>query len=277
MWKTRPIFVSSTFVDMQYERDYLLTRVFPELEEKLSGRRHHLEWVDLRLGVAVASLEQEAQRELHVLKVCLAEVRRCRPFLIVLLGHRYGWVPPPQRMQAATTEEGFAGELTGRSVTDLEIDFGVLSDPEQQARSFFYFREPLDFASMPAEIAALYSDGCAKDAEAGARAAALEALKQRIIRELPGRVRRYTATWDNERKCLTGLEAWAGMVRDDIWAELDKETAAAVLEQDAPWQQAERNALQDFAEECPQRGMPRRASDARQTRCGDRLGSAGNF
>ena len=63
----------------------------------------------LRLGVANASLEEGQQRELHVLKVCLAEVKRCRPFLIVLLGDRYGWVPPVERIEAAAREEGFEG------------------------------------------------------------------------------------------------------------------------------------------------------------------------
>jgi hypothetical protein len=32
MWLARPVFISGTFADMQAERDYLRTRVFPELE-----------------------------------------------------------------------------------------------------------------------------------------------------------------------------------------------------------------------------------------------------
>jgi hypothetical protein len=72
-------------LDMQAERDHLRTHVFPELEERLRERRHFLEWVDLRLGVAAGAEADESARELKVLKVCLAEVKRCRPFLIVLL------------------------------------------------------------------------------------------------------------------------------------------------------------------------------------------------
>lgn len=79
VWQSRPVFISSTFADMQAEREYLRTRVFPELEERLRARRHNLEWVDLRVGVATASQDDEHVRELHVLKVCLDEVRRCRP------------------------------------------------------------------------------------------------------------------------------------------------------------------------------------------------------
>src|SRR5262245_48622150 len=124
---------------MQAERDHLRMYVFPELEERLHARRRHLEWVDLRLGVATAAQADAQLRELQVLKVCLAEVRRCRPFLIVLLGDRYGWVPPVERITAAASEEGFEADVVGRSVTDLEIRYGVLADPEQQPRSFFYF------------------------------------------------------------------------------------------------------------------------------------------
>ncbi len=56
MWHSRSIFISSTFADMQAERDHLRTHVFPELEERLRQRRHNLEWVDLRMGIASASL-----------------------------------------------------------------------------------------------------------------------------------------------------------------------------------------------------------------------------
>jgi len=56
MWRSRSIFISSTFADMQAERDHLRTHVFPEIEERLRKRRHNLEWVDLRMGVATASL-----------------------------------------------------------------------------------------------------------------------------------------------------------------------------------------------------------------------------
>lgn len=107
------------------------THVFPELEERLRKRRHNLEWVDLRIGVATASLAEGEARELEVLKVCLAEVKRCRPFLIVLLGDRYGWVAPPERIAAAAREEGFDTGSAGQSVTELEIRFGVLDDPDQ--------------------------------------------------------------------------------------------------------------------------------------------------
>jgi ankyrin repeat protein len=251
MWQASPIFISSTFVDMQAERDFLRSRVFPELEERLASRRHNLEWVDLRVGVATASEHDERVRELYVLKVCLDEVRRCRPYLIVLLGDRYGWVPPEDRIKSAAEEarEGFSANIVGRSVTELEIEFGILSDSDQQARSFFYFREPLPYAGMPAETARLYSEDYTVDAGKESRKNNLAALKDRIEKQLPARVRRYSGTWDSERQCVAGLEEFGRMVLDDLWSELDRATKAFEAVADAPWRQAESEALQDFFED----------------------------
>lgn len=233
---------------MHAERDHLRRFVFPALEERLRAHRRHLEWVDLRLGVATAALEDGEQRELQVLKVCLGEVRRCRPFMIVLLGDRYGWVPPTDRIAAAALEEGFGGDIAGRSVTDLEISFGVLRDPEQQPRSFFYLRAPLPYAAMSPELAAQYSDDYAAAAAAD-RGQRLAILKSKIETQLPNRVRRYAAGWDRERQVVTGLEAWGHAVIEDIWSDLAAQTASAEAEPELTWQQVERQALDDYIED----------------------------
>ncbi len=247
MWRTRPVFVSSTFQDMHAERDYLRLEVFRELEERLLERRHHLEWVDLRLGVAAASVANEADREREILKVSLAEVRRCRPFLIVLLADRYGWAPPADQVKNAAREAGLQGDFSGRSVTDLEIEFGVFSDPDQQQRTLFYFRDPLPYDEMPEELAAQYSDHHARDPNAPNRVARLHELKLRVERKSPGRIRRYGANWDHAERRVTGFESWT--VLDDLWKELADETAAVTVAMEVSWQDAERNALADFAEE----------------------------
>ncbi len=247
VWRPRPIFVTSTFRDMHAERDYLRTRVFPELAERLRQRRCHLEPVDLRWGVETASDEQQQAKELLVLKVCLAEVRRSRPFLVGLLGDRYGWVPPAERVRAAAREAGLGAEVGARSVTDLEIDFGVLASAEQQQRCRFYFRDPLPYDLMGSS-AAVYSD--AHDSEAGG-AGRLAALKQRIKDSLPAeRVRPYHAEWDPVTQSVTGLETFGSIVLEDLWADLDAETrgqANDILR--SSWSDTERWTLEQFVED----------------------------
>ncbi len=248
-WVTRPIFISSTFRDMQAERDCLRDFVFPELEERLRARRHFLEPIDLRLGVEGGDAADEAAREIRVLKVCLSEIQRSRPFLIVLLGDRYGWVPSRERAQAAAREAGFDIDVRDKSVTALEIEFGILKeDPEQRHRSFFYFREPLPYDTMGAR-AADYSEAHAGDPEARRRADRLAALKTKIRNdpELGPRVRSYRAEWSADGK-VTGLEELRCLVLDDLWNELDAETAAFAAQEPPSWEEQERQALEEHVE-----------------------------
>ena len=134
-------------------------------------------------------------------------------------------------------------------MTDLEIDYGVLSDSSQQPRSRFYFREPLPYEQMPREIAALYSDASDTDPAAVDRAKRLATLKQRIEQEVPGRVRHYSIDWDAEQGRITGLEAWGRQVLEDIWTELQAEAPPADVEDDLSWQEVERTAIEDFVED----------------------------
>ena len=132
------IFVSSTFRDMMQERDALMTHTWPELRRFCRKRQVELVEVDLRWGIAE---EQSTRKE--TLKLCLDEIRACRPFFIGLLGERYGWVPGDDAFTADLKEEqSWLKDLHGKSVTELEILHGVLRNPEMAGRVFFYFRDP---------------------------------------------------------------------------------------------------------------------------------------
>src|SRR6187401_1927238 len=100
-WKTVRVFISSTFRDMQAERDWLVRFVFPRLRIELLHRRIHLVDVDLRWGVT------EGQ---SVVGVCREVIDECRPRFLCILGGRYGWVPPGR----------------DHSITADEIRYGVL-------------------------------------------------------------------------------------------------------------------------------------------------------
>ena len=248
LWYSRPVFITSTFRDMDAERDYLRTVVFPELEERLKERRHLLEPIDLRWGVETVSIDKEQSKELLVLKVCLGEIERSRPFLIALIGDRYGWIPPQERMAAAAKEAGFKGDLSEKSITALEIEYGILEMPGQRRRSFFYFRRPLPYDSMPPEIAATYSDRHSPLPGGEESHQRLQALKDRIRkdRQLKCRVRDYTAQWDEQKLQVTGLEEWGQMVLEDLWRDLEEETRAFLHAPTPSWQKQERWALEEF-------------------------------
>ena len=237
-WRARAVFVSGTFRDMHEERDLLAAQVFHTLGEKLAEHYTILERVDLRVGVETRGLDDDHAKQELVLKVCLEDVRRCRPFLIVLVGDRYGWVPPPDRARAAVQEVGFRTALEGKSVTALEIEFGLFGDPEQQTRSRIYFRK-LDYTGMDEADAIVYSDERAKASalvsaeerpRAAQRAAALADLKQRLCEDpvLGPRCRNYSAGWDPTAKKVTGLGAFIAAVVADLLPEMIEEAKEQV-------------------------------------------------
>jgi Domain of unknown function (DUF4062)/AAA ATPase domain len=164
------VFVSSTFRDMQEDRDYLVKFTFPELRKLCEARRVTWGEVDLRWGVT-----DEQVAEGKALSVCLEEIHRCRPYFIGLLGERYGWIPP--RISSGLIEQhAWLAEYANRSITELEIVHGVLREPQMQGRAYFYFRDP----DHPRESSS--EPGSPQAGEAAEAAAKLGELKD-VIRQ----------------------------------------------------------------------------------------------
>src|SRR5438552_4042675 len=82
------IFISSTFQDLQEEREYLVKKVFPEIRQLCRERGVKFTEIDLRWGLT----EEEATQG-KVIRTCLEEIDRCRPYFIGIIGSRYGWTP----------------------------------------------------------------------------------------------------------------------------------------------------------------------------------------
>lgn len=141
------VFVSSTFLDMQRERDVLVRQTFPALRARFRARGVELFEVDLRWGIT-----QEQAESGKTLPTLLSEIDRCRPNFIGLMGERYGWVPS----ESAITDELKAAYpsivgATGCSVTELEIIHGVLRDPATARRAIFFERDPAWLETQTAE------------------------------------------------------------------------------------------------------------------------------
>ena len=255
-WKTIPLFISSTFRDMHAERDQLNRVVFPALEERLKGRRCRLEPIDLRVGVETDSTKTERERELQILKVCLAEIERSRPFLLVLLGDRYGWVPGEDRIKAAASEAGFGPEDEWASVTALEIEYGLLKkDPVQRRRCLLCLRAPLPYDRMPPDRAAIYSDERGTDPDAPERAQRLKQLKAKINSDpqlAPHRLS-YCLDWDDQtqrpgNEGADGLQAWGRKVARRLWRLIHAETQHLADQAEPTWEEEERFAIEEMVE-----------------------------
>ena len=164
--KTIGIFISSTFKDMDAERDIVLSVLKPAIESALKFRHVDaaVRIVDLRWGVNTQDIPEE-ERESKVLNDCIDYIRTSRPFFIGFVGDRYGWIPPENRWQgivdSMSDEERamMSGDLNDvRSVTELEMLFGVLNDRNSLSSSFFFLRKPDVYQQMDPASKAVYCD-----------------------------------------------------------------------------------------------------------------------
>ena len=87
----KSFFVSSTFCDMQAERDILHQRVFPRIRNQLEPYGEDIEGLDLRWGVDTSNMSEKESGK-HVVKICIDTIDRCKPYMIILIGERYGWI-----------------------------------------------------------------------------------------------------------------------------------------------------------------------------------------
>lgn len=92
------VFLSSTFKDMEAERNHLTKHIFPKIRTLCLERQVGFTEIDLRWGIT-----EEESKNGATIEICLAEIDRCRdfpPFFIGFLGDRYGWIPRYEDMTA---------------------------------------------------------------------------------------------------------------------------------------------------------------------------------
>lgn len=131
------VFISSTFNDMQKERDYLMAYIFPKLKEKAMECNVELIPIDLRWGVT-----EEESRSGKVMELCLQEIDNSIPFFIGIIGDRYGWQPSIEDFsKSKVLSERYPWVKDdierGLSVTEMEIQYGVLRRSEAVNAIFF--------------------------------------------------------------------------------------------------------------------------------------------
>jgi len=131
------VFISSTFLDMHAERDIIVNVVFPSLRRRFRASGRELVDVDLRWG-----LTEEQARRGEIAGLCLAEIDRCRPFFLGLIGERLGWIPPADSFNPRLSAlYPILKERPGRSITEIEFDYAALSSPEKSRDALFLLRK----------------------------------------------------------------------------------------------------------------------------------------
>ncbi|CAD79056.1 MAG TPA: ATP-binding protein [Rhodopirellula baltica] len=211
------VFVSSTFKDMQRERDILLRNVYPDIRRRLAADTPNvqLRWGDLRHGIFTdGCVEEDSER--IILQTCLSNLGRKEDLdyhLVVLLGDRYGWVPQGEPKEDANhpvaralAELGHRPPPGRKSVTELEIEIGAFRREIDENRVHFFVRKA-DYRHVPHADRLQFDDHYAADTTGEASATEnsnrLRLLLRRIEDEYPNLITEYPATLTQNGKRWT--------------------------------------------------------------------------
>lgn len=219
-WKTVRVFISSTFDDMQSERDQLVKCVFPVLRERLEACHVNLIDVDLRWGITADEADKNT-----VLDLCYEAIDSCRPFFIGILAERYGHVLSSPQTSTKKTRIPSIKTIGEYSITDLEFRYALLPQQQNNMRAFFYFRDPRVVRQIPcAHISSAYIE---KNKEYSTK---LNELKE-FVRNSDAQVRDvYPAEWcstnsddDNSSGRIERLDEFCNTIISDLYGAIQEE------------------------------------------------------
>lgn len=138
------IFVSSTFRDFQEERDWLRNSVQALLNIEAKKYGDYVQFSDLRWGIDTSECDEEEATN-KIVKVCLDEIDRSAPYMVILLGEVYGTTIEKEVIDQVLLErrDEFKQylQMLEISVTQLEIEYSLYKNRENLSRTFVYIRE----------------------------------------------------------------------------------------------------------------------------------------
>jgi len=229
--RRKSIFISSTFRDMQAERDAIHNIISPKVNEFARKHGGFVNFIDLRWGIDTSSKKDSEDK---VLRICLNEIDVCRPYFIGLIGDYYGSMPGPEKMKKTAKKHNIKGlSDPDISITELEINYGVLSGKGPFDASLFYFRNPMNYDAMPENIRKKYNDN---------KSEKVDQLKKKIMENAKIRqeisVNRYETIWDEDERTISNVDDLAEKMTSDVIKRLSKEWGVENdVVTDIPWQE----------------------------------------
>ena len=145
----KSVFISSTFRDMQIERDALHTRIFPLLNEEAAKYSEVFTGIDLRWGIQTSQLsEQEADKKAFL--TCFDEIDSSRPYFIAFIGDRYGTNVNEDSISRIfnlilnkdkMTKKEIKEFIKKTSITQKEIEYATFVSKIPPSNCFFFLRK----------------------------------------------------------------------------------------------------------------------------------------
>lgn len=213
----KTFFVSSTFRDMHEERDRMHREIIPDLNDVAFKYGESIAICDLRWGVNTEGKDRdEANRK--VLSVCMDQIDACRPYIIILLGERYGFCPGEKLIKEEIDKRNDLARAVGKgvfslsdgnkhiSVTELEIRYALSAG---EPKVLCYERRFVNPEDVPAGF-----KGETEETEKK-----LSLLKEKIKKK-GVTIRPYFVRWNGDEERIEAAEnkrvSFAEMVKNDV-------------------------------------------------------------
>lgn len=238
----KSIFVSSTFSDMQAERDLVQERIAPRLRKEAKLYGDSIDMIDLRWGVNTTELDSEEGIQ-KVASTCIHEVERSQPYMLIFLGERYGTTVKVKTLKNAIGlgEEAFTiDEEDDISLTAMEIEYGAFFSKQSKIeKCIFCLRKEIVESEVSEECQKRYQEDNAD------RRKKIKLLKDKI-RNIKGcKIIEYSGKWHEQQNMLSELRTLDGELLEERIVEEFKEifmddwlSYAAMSWQEREWQAA---------------------------------------
>lgn len=122
----KKIFISSTFKDMQIERDAIRDIASPSINQFAHKYGDQIDFCDLRWGIDTKDLES-FEKSTKVIDVCFEEIARSENVFILLLGDRYGSIPDKNIASYVVDKYDLDSTDVDRSITTMEYEYALKS------------------------------------------------------------------------------------------------------------------------------------------------------
>lgn len=120
---------------MHAERDMIQNIVQPAVNQKLNEQGEYVSFSDLRWGIDTISDTAKHR----ILDACFDEIDSCKPYFIVFIGGRYGWIP---KELVAPYQNRFGNiEILNKSITELEVLYALKLNTNKLNHCLFYFKD----------------------------------------------------------------------------------------------------------------------------------------
>ena len=176
----KKFFISSTFLDMHVERDIIQNIVQPAVNNSLNEQGEYVSFSDLRWGIDTMTDATEQK----ILDTCFDEIDSCKPYFVVFIGGRYGWIPSKELLIPYEDKFGEVNILE-KSITELEILYALKLNENDLGRCLFYVKDDVEYESE-------------EDKKK------LEELKSKLEKIAPSQIRHYkTLTNEDSKNALS--------------------------------------------------------------------------